>query len=60
MAKPWYKRLYKYLAAYGEETPALVVVTPLADPPPKPLTIVTPIGKLTTVVKRKAAKRRRS
>jgi len=60
MANVW-KRLKRFLAGYGEEIPALVVVTPLVkDPPPKPLTIITPVGKLATVVKRKAAKRKRS
>ncbi len=63
--KPWYSRLYKYLAAFGEETPALIVATPLVhgDAPIKPLTIVLPIkqvvggGDVVTVrVKRAAAK----
>jgi len=62
MAKPWYKRLYKFLAGYGEDTPAMIVVTPLVPPPalpPKPLTIVEPVGKVTDAVKRKIAKARR-
>ncbi len=62
--KPWYSRLYKYLAAFGEETPALIVATPLVhgDAPVKPLTIVLPIkqvvgGDVVTLrVKRAAAK----
>lgn len=62
--KPWYSRLYKYLAAFGEETPALIVATPLVhgDAPVKPLTIVLPIkqvvgGDVVTLhVKRAAAR----
>ena len=60
MAKPWYKRFCRYLAKYSEETPALIVVTPVVhtEPPPKPLTIVAPVGKVTAGVKRKAKRKR--
>jgi len=56
--KPWYTRLYRYLAEYGEETPALIVATPLVtDKVVRPLSIVLPIkhvtGDIEVTVKRK-------
>ncbi len=64
MAKPWYKRLYRYLAQYGDEVPTLIVATPLVhSETPKPVTVVVPARELAAVVKKarkKTAKKLRS
>jgi hypothetical protein len=51
MSKPWYTRVYDYLAAYTDGTPTLIVATPLvSNDPPKPLTIIVPARHVTAVI----------
>ena len=57
-AVPWYKRLYKFLVGYGEDTPTLIVVTPLV-PDAKPLTVSVPARDVAAVVRKPRKKVRR-
>ncbi len=51
--KPWYTAVYRYLAAFGEETPTLIVATPLVpDVVEKPLTLVVPAKHVTSVLEK--------
>lgn len=54
MSKSWLTRIYDYLTEYTEETPALIVATPLVhgDELPKPLTIVVPIEHVAAVIEK--------
>ncbi len=54
MPKSWLTRIYDYLTEYTEETPTLIVATPLVreDELPKPLTIVVPAKHVTAVIEK--------
>lgn len=48
MAKSWWRQMCDSLSGYTDETPALIVVTPLhPDSPPKPFTKILPIKEIT-------------